>query len=61
MGLTFQTELMHLLPGGLSAMVGIVASALFDFPSGPSIVTVQFVIFILAVLMPKGRTVAHDY
>ncbi|MGD1854099.1 MAG: metal ABC transporter permease [Leptolyngbyaceae cyanobacterium] len=41
--------------GGLSAALGIVVSALFDFPSGPSIVTVQFVIFILAILMPKAR------
>ena len=39
--------------GGLSAALGIVASALFDFPSGPSIVTVQFSIFMLAVLMPS--------
>ncbi|MEM7066514.1 MAG: metal ABC transporter permease [Cyanobacteria bacterium P01_B01_bin.77] len=41
--------------GGLSAALGIVVSALFDFPSGPSIVTVQFVIFMLAILMPKSR------
>ena len=41
--------------GGLSAALGIVVSALFDFPSGPSIVTVQFVIFMMAVLMPKAR------
>lgn len=41
--------------GGFSAALGIVVSALFDFPSGPSIVTVQFVIFMLAILMPKAR------
>ncbi|MBE9067988.1 metal ABC transporter permease [Leptolyngbya cf. ectocarpi LEGE 11479] len=41
--------------GGLSAALGIVVSALFDFPSGPSIVTVQFAIFMLAILMPKTR------
>ncbi|MEO1444892.1 MAG: metal ABC transporter permease [Cyanobacteria bacterium J06635_11] len=44
--------------GGLSAVLGIVVSALFDFPSGPSIVTIQFVIFMLAILMPRARTVA---
>ena len=43
--------------GGLSAALGIVVSALFDLPSGPSIVTVQFSIFILAILLPKSHTV----
>lgn len=42
--------------GGLSAALGIVASAAFDLPSGPSIVTVQFVIFMLAFLIPKGHS-----
>ena len=39
--------------GGLSAALGIVVSALFDLPSGPSIVIVQIAFLILAVLMPK--------
>ena len=43
--------------GGLSAALGIVASALFDLPSGPSIVTVQFAIFMLTLLMPKALPV----
>ncbi|MEO1744623.1 MAG: metal ABC transporter permease, partial [Cyanobacteria bacterium J06629_9] len=43
--------------GGLSAALGIVASAVFDFPSGPSIVTVQFAIFMLTLLMPKAHSV----
>ena len=42
--------------GGLSAALGIVVSAVFDLPSGPSIVTVQFAIFMLTLLMPKVRT-----
>ncbi|MEL7505589.1 MAG: metal ABC transporter permease [Cyanobacteria bacterium P01_D01_bin.115] len=44
--------------GGLSAALGIVASAVFDFPSGPSIVTVQFAIFMLTLLMPKAHSVS---
>ncbi len=44
--------------GGLSAALGIVTSALFDLPSGPSIVTVQFAIFMMSVFLPKVRAVA---
>ena len=43
--------------GGLSAALGIVVSAMFDFPSGPSIVTVQFVALMLAVFLPRARAV----
>ena len=44
--------------GGLSAALGIVVSAVFDLPSGPSIVTVQFTIFMLTLLMPKVRAIS---
>ncbi|MEB3214028.1 MAG: metal ABC transporter permease [Leptolyngbyaceae bacterium] len=39
--------------GALSAVVGMAVSALFDLPSGPSIVAVQLTIFLLAILIPK--------
>lgn len=41
--------------GAMSAVIGMIASALFDLPSGPSIVTVQLAIFLLAILIPKAR------
>ncbi len=41
--------------GALSAVVGMMVSALFDLPSGPSIVTVQLAIFLLTILIPKKR------
>ena len=41
--------------GGVSAIVGIVASAFFNWPSGPSIVMAQFAVFVIAVL--TSRTV----
>lgn len=44
--------------GALSAVVGIIVSALFDLPSGPSIVTVQMSIFLLAILISKARVLA---
>ena len=37
--------------GALSAIVGMILSALFDLPSGPSIVVVQLGIFLLALLI----------
>jgi len=40
--------------GALSAVVGMVISAMVDLPSGPSIVAVQFTIFLLAILIPKN-------
>jgi len=44
--------------GALSAVIGMMVSALFNLPSGPSIVTVQLVIFLLAILIPKARVLA---
>ena len=44
--------------GALSAVVGMTISALFDLPSGPSIVAVQLAIFLLAILIPKPYIVA---
>ena len=37
--------------GALSAIVGMILSALFDLPSGPSIVVMQLGIFLLALLL----------
>jgi zinc/manganese transport system permease protein len=45
--------------GALSAIIGIIVSAFFNLPSGPSIVVAQFAIFILTVLMPKPVASAH--
>jgi zinc/manganese transport system permease protein len=44
--------------GALSAVIGIIVSALFDLPSGPSIVTVQLALFLLAILIPSVRAIA---
>lgn len=44
--------------GALSAVVGMMVSALFDLPSGPSIVAVQLAIFLLTILIPKARVLA---
>ena len=44
--------------GALGAIIGMIVSAFFDLPSGPSIVTVQFVIFLLAMLAPNTRVLA---
>lgn len=44
--------------GALSAVMGMMVSALFDLPSGPSIVAVQLAIFLLAILIPKVRVLA---
>jgi zinc/manganese transport system permease protein len=44
--------------GALSAVIGMIVSALFDLPSGPSIVTVQLAMFLLAILIPKTRVLA---
>ncbi|MGK7928700.1 MAG: metal ABC transporter permease [Spirulina sp.] len=40
--------------GALSAVLGIVFSAFFDLPSGPSIVVMQLVIFAIAIILPKA-------
>ena len=44
--------------GAISAVIGMLLSALFDLPSGPSIVTVQLGIFLLAALIPTARVLA---
>lgn len=44
--------------GALSAVVGMILSALFDLPSGPSIVAVQLGIFLLTLLIPTARLLA---
>lgn len=41
--------------GAFSAVIGMLASACFDLPSGPSIVTAQLAIFLLAMLAPNTR------
>lgn len=44
--------------GALSAVIGMMVSAFFDLPSGPSIVTAQLAIFLLAMLVPNTRKLA---
>ncbi len=44
--------------GALGAVIGMTVSAFFDLPSGPSIVTAQFAIFLLAMLIPNTRKLA---
>ncbi|MDY7052809.1 metal ABC transporter permease [Limnospira fusiformis] len=39
--------------GGFSAVLGMMLSALLNLPSGPSIVTMQLAIFLLAILIPN--------
>lgn len=41
--------------GAMSAVIGMLISALFDLPSGPSIVAVQLGIFLIAAFVPKFR------
>jgi zinc/manganese transport system permease protein len=41
--------------GALSAVLGIVVSAFFNLPSGPSIVVMQTAIFLMAIVLPKAR------
>lgn len=45
--------------GALSAVVGMVVSAAFNLPSGPSIVTTQLSIFLIAILIPQTKLFAH--
>lgn len=45
--------------GAVSAVIGIVFSAFFNLPSGPSIVVIQLAIFFVTILFPKGRAIAH--
>ena len=44
--------------GALSAVMGMMVSALFDLPSGPSIVAVQLAMFLLTTLIPRNRVAA---
>ncbi|MGF1461386.1 MAG: metal ABC transporter permease [Leptolyngbyaceae cyanobacterium] len=44
--------------GAISAVIGMLLSALFDLPSGPSIVAVQLGTFLLATLIPAARAIA---
>lgn len=41
--------------GAISAVVGMLVSALFNLPSGPSIVTVQLSIFLIITLIPRKQ------
>lgn len=41
--------------GALSAVGGMLLSAAFNLPSGPSIVTTQLAIFLLTIVLPKLR------
>ena len=41
--------------GTTTATLGVVCSALLDWPSGPTMVLVQFAVFVLALLLPKHR------
>lgn len=45
--------------GALSAVLGMVISAWFNLPSGPSIVTTQLTIFIVAMTLPRFHSLAH--
>ncbi|HEY9692608.1 MAG TPA: metal ABC transporter permease [Oculatellaceae cyanobacterium] len=45
--------------GALSAVFGMVISAWFNLPSGPSIVTTQLTIFITAMTLPRFHSLAH--
>lgn len=44
--------------GALSAILGILLSALFNLPSGPSIVVMQLALFCLAMLVPTAQRLA---
>lgn len=45
--------------GALSAVLGMVISAWFNLPSGPSIVTTQLTIFLVAMTLPRFHSLAH--
>lgn len=45
--------------GALSAVFGMVISAWFNLPSGPSIVTTQLTIFLVAMTLPRFHSLAH--
>jgi len=43
------------LLGALGAVLGMVLSAVFNLPSGPAIVTMQLVIFLGAIVIPRSK------
>ncbi len=45
--------------GALSAVFGMVISAWFNLPSGPSIVATQLAIFLTAMALPRLRSLTH--
>jgi zinc transport system permease protein len=45
--------------GALSAVGGMVVSAALNLPSGPSIVTTQLAIFLVAIVLPRLRMLVH--
>ena len=45
--------------GAVSAVLGMVVSAWFNLPSGPSIVTTQLTIFIVAMTLPRFNSLTH--
>lgn len=45
--------------GALSAVVGMLVSAGFNLPSGPSIVTTQLAIFLVAIALPRFRVLGQ--
>ena len=44
--------------GALSAAIGMLASALFNLPSGPSIVVAQLLLFLCAIALPSAKRFA---
>lgn len=44
--------------GALSAAAGMVASAMFNLPSGPSIVVAQLLLFLGAIALPSAKSLA---
>jgi zinc/manganese transport system permease protein len=46
--------------GALSAITGMLISAAFNLPSGPSIVATQLAIFLAALVLPLGKTFASQ-
>lgn len=47
--------------GALSAVIGMVVSAAFNLPSGPSIVATQLAIFLITILIPQTKLFARSF
>jgi zinc transport system permease protein len=45
--------------GALSVVLGMLVSAAFNLPSGPSIVATQLAIFLIAMALPQFRVLGH--